>query len=110
MRIWHEKLISKLCRPHLLAMWREGLGCLGIVCGYKKGYRFHPQVKEFMNHDYKLYNRLYQVREEMLKRGYYPKPLPNIIVWNTPRPRYTPWQSLQKQTEILRAKGCQCQV
>lgn len=36
MRIWHESLIPKLCRQHLLAMWREGLGAYKIITENKK--------------------------------------------------------------------------
>ncbi len=65
--MWHEKLIPKLCRQHLLAMWREGLGIYSILSNNKKGYRNHPAVKEFEDSLGVLWFRLYAVRREMIK-------------------------------------------
>lgn len=113
MRIWHEQLIPHLCQKHLCAMWREGLGCYKIITENKKGYRNHPAVKEFENYPGRLLYRLSQVREEMLKRGYHPKELPKIK-WIgfevTYTPVETPWQTLEEQIEILKAKNCKCNV
>jgi len=114
MRIWHEKLIPHLCRQHLLAVWREGLGCWSILTNNKKGYRNHPAFKEWEDHFDILWLRLYEIREEMLKRGYNPKKLPNI--------RHKPvnefccsgfpkeWQTLDEQIEVLKQKGCDCNL
>lgn len=113
MRIWHEKLISKLCRQHLLAMWREGLGAYSIITNNKKGYRNHPVVKEFENAPLALWDRLFSVRMEMLKRGYNPKEMPK-------KPDYDysqeivegicEWQILDEQIEILKSKNCDCKI
>ena len=114
MRIWHEKLIPCLCRQHLLAVWREGLGCWKILTEDKKGYRNHPAVKEFYGHLDFLWCRLYDIREEMLKRGYHPKELPRMA--HTPQGDNccdgvpTEWESLEVQIEKLKAKGCKCNV
>lgn len=119
MRIWHEELIPKLCRQHLLAVWREGLGAYKIVCGEVDGggYKKHPAIKEFLQARTLLFDRLMIIREEMLKRGYKPKELP----FNGDR--YFPasefeyawyetyqWQTLEEQIEVLKSKGCNCQV
>lgn len=107
MRIWHERLIPCLCRQHLLASWREGLGAYKIITQDKKGYRNHPAVKEFEMAPAKLYERLNLIRSEMLRRGYNPKPLPQPSSQNGP---VNHWQSLKQQLEILKAKGCSCQL
>lgn len=112
MRIWHEQLIPLLCQKHLCAMWREGLGCYKIITENKKGYRNHPAVKEFEDAEARLYYRLFLVRNEMLFRGYHPKKLPELIVNHLKPWKWTikPWQTLEQQVEILKAKGCKCKV
>lgn len=124
MRIWHEDLISKLCRQHLLAMWREGLGCYKIITEGKTGYRNHPQVKEFEYYLPRLFERLTLVRKEILKRGYNPKPMPKLHLFPAIHVKdykpddniapnidgYKPWQTLEQQIEILKKKGCECKV
>jgi len=88
-------------------MWREGLGAYSILTNNKTGYRNHPAVKEFRHNTGELWNRLVLVREEMLKRGYHPKCMPPI----TPQEEMfsvTPWQTLETQQSILRAKPCSC--
>ena len=108
MRIWHEQLIPKLCRQHLLAVWREGLGCYKIITENKKGYRNHPATQEFINAPNFLWRRLKIIREEMLSRGYNPKPLPNepLVV----DIKLKEWQTLEEQILLLQSKGCGCKV
>lgn len=119
MRIWHEDLIPKLCRQHLLAMWREGLGCYSIIINNKKGFRNHPQVKEFEDCPLALKRRLALMRREMVDRRYNPKKLPfdnspegfyDSPYCSVIEAHYKPWQSLEKQIEILKKKGCECMV
>ena len=110
MRIWHEQLIPKLCRQHLLAMWREGLGAYKIITEDKKGYRNHPAVKEFEDSVGDLTLRLTLIRIEMIKRGYKPKELP----WNDAvvhgLGNIKQWQKLEEQVEVLKSKNCECKV
>lgn len=108
MRIWHEKLIPMLCRQHLLAVWREALGAYSIIIEGKKGYRNHPATIEFARHPNKLWLRLYAIREEMLKRGYKPKPMPTMPMCPDVSPEVTEWQSIDEQIRILKIKGCDC--
>lgn len=114
MRIWHQDLIPKLCRQHLLAVWREGLGCYAIVTGKVDGgsYRNHPAVKEFDGNSLELFARLTLIRDEMLRRGYHPKDLPEIPEDHifTSKQFYIPWQTLEEQIEVLKKKGCECRV
>jgi hypothetical protein len=110
MRIWHEKLIPKLCQKHLCAMWREGLGCYKIITENKKGYRNHPATKEFEGDPICLWRRLRAVRNEMIKRNYNPKcmpPLPPLgfVTWSNKE-----WQTLEQQVAILKAKKCECKI
>lgn len=113
MRIWDSSLIPKLCRQHLLAMWREGIGCYKIITENKKGYRHHPAVKEFEHCPNLLLLRLMGVRYEMEKRGYHPK-VSLIVVADSylfeEMDRYQPWQTLDQQIQILRLKKCECQT
>lgn len=112
MRIWHEELIPKLCRQHLLAVWREGLGCYKIITENKNGYRNHPAVKEFENNHGELRLRLSSIRQEMISRGYKPKELPfpeSGLTGNT-FGKYEPWQTLDEQIEVLKLKGCNCRI
>lgn len=107
MRIWHEELIPKLCRQHLLAVWREGLGAYAIITQNKKGYRNHPAVKEFEDNSLELKNRLWAIRKEMLRRGYNPKGLPDAPMTFG---KVNEWQTLEEQIAVLKAKGCECAV
>ena len=108
MRIWHEKLIPKLCQKHLCAMWREGLGMFSILVNNKKSYRNHPATIEFEQNVLELKNRLHAVRQEMLARGYHPKALPDGKMGCDGKVKE--WQTLEEQIEVLKGKGCKCNI
>ena len=127
MRIWHEDLIPKLCQKHLCAMWREGLGCYKILTEDKKGYRNHPATQEFIGKPEQLWLRLHEVRQEMLRRGYHPKPLPiinspilngidldsdeySIVGLINSHHEIQDWQTLEEQIEVIRSKKCKCNI
>lgn len=111
MRIWHEKLIPHLCQKHLCGLWREGLGCIQIVLNKKKGYSNHPAVKEFQDAPLYLLDRMFKVRKEMLKRGYHPKELDVFILGAFGKKQHHhEWQTLEEQIEILKKKGCKCNI
>ena len=107
MRIWHAHLIPALCRQHLLACWREGLGAYSIIVNDKQGYRNHPAVQEFAECPQALHDRLILIRDVMKRRGYNPKPLPPRV---DGAGQVNEWQSLNEQMEALRAKGCECNL
>lgn len=90
-------------------MWREGLGCYKIITENKKGYRNHPATKEFEHNAVGLWNRLVSVREEMLKRGYHPKPMPETAPKEY-KPIIYSWQTLDEQIKVLKTKNCKCKV
>lgn len=116
MRVWHEQLIPLLCRQHLLATWREGLGAYAIITGTTitkngAGYRNHPAVKEFEKCHCVLWARLCLIREEMLARSYQPKDLPPFQCIDVcQEQKYVPWQTLEEQIEVLRSKKCNCKI
>jgi len=72
MRLWslHPKYLDV---KGLVAAWREGLLAKKVLEGKTKGYRNHPQLERFKNHDFPLEMislYLSSVHEEALKRGY----------------------------------------
>lgn len=109
MRIWHEQLIPLLCRQHLLACWREGLGAYKIITeNMDISYARHPATLEFQNCPEILYQVLETLRQEMLARGYKPKELPTRTY--TGIGKRIPWQTLEQQIEVLKSKKCECRV
>lgn len=113
MRIWHEKLIHHLCRQHLLACWREGLGCLNILLKGKEGYRNHPQVVMYENHIDDLLYILKRIRIEMLFRGYKPRKIINednelLRKYPYSSTDLKEWQTLEEQIDVLKSKKCSC--
>lgn len=108
MRIWHKKLIPHLCQKHLCATWRESLGAYKIITSSMDvSYAKHPATLEFSNSPYSLYVRLKDIRKEMLKRGYNPKPLPKL---NLKKGKIKTWQTLSEQIIHLRSKNCECNL
>jgi len=107
MRIWHESLIPKLCVKHLVAMWRESLGAYAIITQGKKGYRSHPATQEFVECPEQLHDVLVQLYLESVKRGYKFKDIPDHVAYYGSR---KPWQSLNEQVVVLKAKQCSCMV
>lgn len=68
MRLWHERLISKLPRQQLLGQHREIAALRGNGWG-----KNHATVNYVFNHSpYKLYQFHLLVLNEMQKRGYHP--------------------------------------
>jgi len=112
MRIWHTEIIPHLCRQHLLAVWREGLGTWAILTQDKKGYRNHPAVKEWDGDLLGLYMRLCVIRSEMLRRGYNAKNIPctQEQFMRLSAKQNKPWQTREEQIHVLRLKKCACTV
>lgn len=107
MRIWHKKLIPKLCQKHLCAVWRESLGCYKIITHNKQGYRHHPATQEFINCPQALHARLALIKAEATKRGYHFKELPPHVSF---KGKVKEWQSLATQKAVLKDKGCKCEI
>jgi hypothetical protein len=73
MRLWtvHPKFLDA---KGLVALWREGLLAKAVLEGKTKGYREHPQLKRFREHDQpfeSLCEYLRHVLMESLNRGYH---------------------------------------
>lgn len=107
MRIWHANLIPKLCRQHLLAVWRESLGAYKIITEDKQGYRNHPATQEFINCPELLHQRLQIIKAEAVKRGYNFKEVPPLVTF-AGKPKE--WQTLNQQIEVLKTKQCECKL
>ncbi|MFA5014000.1 MAG: pyrimidine dimer DNA glycosylase/endonuclease V [Actinomycetota bacterium] len=110
MTIWHEKLIPKLCRQHLLASWKEARQVYLVIINQEESN--YPQVKEFQYHLNRLIWIMYCFRRELIARGYHPKRIhdcdeyPLVKDWNS----YRRQQSLHEQIEALRLEKCECEI
>ena len=72
MRIWsvHPKYLDK---KGLVALWRESLLAKHVLEDKTKGYKNHPQLNRFKQHQQPLHAINYYlsiVQEEATKRGY----------------------------------------
>ena len=68
-------------------------------------------VKEFENSPLALWEILLGVRLEMLNRGYNPKEMPDTdCIILSKEKSIKPWQTLEKQIEILKSKNCKCKI
>lgn len=116
MRIWDQMEPQDLCRQHLLAQWREGLGLWNVLTLGKKGYANHPETKRWIGFERALWNVLARTRSAMLLRGWNPKPLPDYsteILTQRPAFRFdeSSWPKMwDDQIAVLKAKMCQCKV
>jgi len=72
MRLWsiHPKYLDS---KGLVALWREGLLAQNVLLGETKGYKNHPQLERFKEHDWPivaLNAYLYDIYEESKLRRY----------------------------------------
>lgn len=72
MRLWtlHPRFLDT---KGLTALWREALLAQAVIRGQTKGYRHHPQLIRFYEHDsprYAINGFLAQVYAESRRRGY----------------------------------------
>jgi hypothetical protein len=109
MRIW-DIPPRKLCRNHLLGEHRELHATWSILTQGKKGYARHPEVLRWKGKLKALYRRHEQLVEEMRRRGYqHHSPLdPELATGEGQQYEYV--DSYERQIEILRGKGCACDV
>lgn len=73
MRLWslHPEYLDQ---KGILAVWREGLLAQKVLAGKTKGYKKHPQLVRFQNHQDPLSainSYLYYIWLESRKRGYF---------------------------------------
>ncbi len=109
MRIW-DLSPRLLCRQHLLGEHRELHAIWSILTNGKTGYLHHPEVKRWQGKLRALYRRHERLVREMTRRGYqHASPLDAALATGADR-QETLVDSPQRQRELLRAKGCRCQV
>ncbi len=107
MRIW-DLPVERLCRRHLLAEHRELHAIWSILTQGRQGYACHPETLRWRGKLRALYERHEQQVREMRRRGYRHKtPLPAELGTGL-AVQDQQVDSLERQEQILRAKGCGC--
>lgn len=109
MRIW-DIAPEKLCRNHLLGEHRELHAIWVVLTKNKKGYSKHPETLRWKNKLRPLYLRHEKLVKEMQSRGYTHKSAlsEDLAVGKTKQRQYV--DSIQCQLNILKRKGCGCNV
>lgn len=109
MRIW-DVAPERLCRSHLLGEHRELHAVWSVLTGDKAGYRRHPETLRWEGRLAALYARHAALVKEMRVRGYtHSSPLDaRLATGGAVQDLYV--DSPEAQVEILRSKGCSCQV
>lgn len=110
MRIW-DLDPSLLCRNHLLGEHRELHGLWNILTHGKRGYSQHPETKRWVGRVWALSQRHAALDVEIKRRGYrHNSPLfyPGGVDEGVRQDRFV--HTVEEQIELLRSKGCACQV
>ncbi len=109
MRIW-DISPKKLCTNHLLGEHRELHAMWTIITENKKGYSRHPETLRWIGKLKALYARHESLVDEMIHRGYSHKsPLDKRrAVGKTKQDIFI--DSPSTQIQILKEKGCNCNV
>ena len=109
MRIW-DIAPSKLCRSHLLGEHRELHAMWVVITENRKGYSLHPETLRWKDKLKAMYLRHEQLVDEMTKRGYnHHSPLDKRkATGNSVQDVFVDAPS--KQVQILREKGCNCNI
>ncbi len=109
MRIW-DIPHHKLCRNHLLGEHNELHAMWNILTQGKKGYANHPETMRWSGKLGALYAVHEDIVREMLARGYNHKsPLDSTLAkGSTVQTDFV--DPPERQLEILRQKGCTCDV
>ncbi len=109
MRIW-DIPPEKLCRNHLLGEHRELHALWTILTQEKKGYSNHPETLRWKGKLKALYLRHENLAKEMKRRGYRHNSFlnPDLAIGKDKQDEYI--HSPKEQIQILRRKGCGCDV
>ena len=109
MRIW-DIPPDKLCRNHLLGEHNELHAIWNILTRGKAGYSNHPETKRWKGKLKSLFRVHEEIVQELIARGYNHKsPLDKALA--TGRCIQTDFvDPIARQVEILREKGCDCDV
>jgi Pyrimidine dimer DNA glycosylase len=109
MRIW-DIPPEKLCRNHLLGEHNELHAIWNILTQGKKGYSNHPETKRWKGKLRALFCLHEEIVQEMIARGYNHKsPLEKSLAKGK-RVQDIVVDSVERQIEILKQKGCSCDV
>ncbi len=109
MRIW-DLPPEQLCRQHLLGEHRELHAIWAVLVGGKSGYARHPETMRWRNKLAALYLRHEQLVAEMENRQYQHKsPLDKELATGSPV-QDVQVDTIARQLELLRSKGCDCRV
>jgi len=109
MRIW-DISPKKLCRFHLLGEHTELHAIWAILTQGKKGYAKHPETRRWRGKLKALFLRHEALVREMTTRGYkHLSPLPKELA-SGDRKQGEYVDAYEIQIEILRKKGCGCNV
>jgi hypothetical protein len=109
MRIW-DISPERLCRQHLLGEHREAHALWTILTRDRKGYSRHPETTRWRGKLKALYIRHDAVAKEMTKRGYkHSSPLARHLATGVAKQNEFV-DSYDEQIEILRNKGCGCDL
>lgn len=109
MRIW-DISPDKLCRNHLLGEHRELHALWSTIINNKKAYSNHPETLRWKDKLKALYLRHENLVEEMSRRGYnHQSPLDTSFATGkaVQDELIVPYE---KQLEMLKEKGCGCNV
>jgi hypothetical protein len=109
MRIW-DLSPSRLCRQHLLGEHRELHAVWTVITKDKAGYAHHPETLRWKGKLRALYARHQRLAAEMRRRGYsHASPLdPSLASGRSTQDAFV--DPPRRQEELLRSKGCDCQV
>ena len=109
MRIWDIEP-DRLCRNHLLGEHRELHAIWIILTEGRKGYSMHPETLRWRGKLKALYTRHEKLSAEMQKRGFrHNSPLdPKLAAGKFLQDDFV--DPVTMQLEILRKKGCRCNV
>lgn len=109
MRVW-DIPPEKLCRQHLLGEHSEIHALWSIITEGKSGFAAHPETARWRGKLKALYSRHEAVAREIESRGFrHSSPLPRSLATGREfQDEYV--DSPEEQVEILRAKGCGCDV
>lgn len=109
MRIW-DLPPEDLCRQHLLGEHRELHAIWAIITQSKPGYAHHPEVKRWRGRLRALYIRHQCLAREMGRRGYTHDSVLELDLATGLSEQDRVVDPLDRQRELLRAKGCGCRV
>lgn len=109
MRIW-DIPPDKLCRNHLLGEHNELHAIWNILTQGKKGYADHPETKRWRGKLKALFMVHEGIAQEMVERGYnHQSPLDKTLAKGSSVQTFFV-DPVERQIEILRQKGCSCNL